>query len=101
MWLGIWASRRKGEPKWEKFKTRYFEFHPADCVLLCPNHHAEIHKLYDEIIQADRKFTQRPLSKYTWKQAEILMNKLSNKCDEWLEIETPGISYEKFAETRR
>lgn len=90
MWLGIWASRRKGEKKFEEFVERYNSFHPEDWVRVCDMHHAEIHLIYDTIIRRDRLITFRRLAEYSWKQAEKLMDKLEAACFDWLEIETPG-----------
>lgn len=101
MWLGIWAGRRKSEQKWLQFIDSYYQFRPSDCVILCPNHHAEIHKIYDSMIMADKLRTRRPLSKYSWQQAEALMDKLEAACDEWLKHVTPGINSEQYGRKRR
>jgi hypothetical protein len=101
MWLGIWATRRRGEERWKAFTERYYQFLPEDCEFLCPNHHAEIHRLYDAIIVGDRKLVGRPLSKYTWTQAERLMEKLESACLEWIETETPGIDSNYYGLTKK
>jgi hypothetical protein len=101
LWLGIWSGRRRTETKWKEFVNRYYSFVPEDCVILCANHHAEIHNIYDKIISHDRRQTGRRLSKYTWPQAEKLMDKLERACIEWLAQQTPGIDYHTFKRERR
>ena len=101
MWLGIWASRRRGEKRWEEFIARYYKFLPEDVVLICDSHHAEIHSLYDKLITKDRAHTQIAFSKYSWVQAVCLMNKLEQLCNEWLKRESPGISSSSYSETRK
>ena len=101
MWLGVWASRRRGEDKWEAFIKRYFEFHDEDVALLCANHHAEIHARYDVVIQADVVRLGRPLSQYTWAQAELLMDKMEVVFREWMLEETPGIDAKSFGKRRK
>jgi NurA-like 5'-3' nuclease len=100
MWLYIWASRRRGELRWEKFVERYYKFLPEDVVLICDSHHAEIHSIYDTIINEDRASTRISFSKYSWTQAERLMEKLTQVCNEWLTKVTPGIDSETFRDTR-
>ena len=101
MWLGIWASRRRLEPKWRAFVERYHEFLPEDIVDICSRHHAEIHLLYDVIIQEDILEIGRPLSRYSWGQAERLMRKLEETCNTWLKLPTPGVHPKTFAHRRR
>jgi len=100
MWFGIWSGRRRGEKKWDTFRERYHKFLPQDCVILCPNHHAEIHAIYDQIIQEDKNETGRNLASYSWRQAEVLMSKLSEECYLWLKTETPGISTTLYAKQK-
>lgn len=98
MWLGIWASRPA--IRYEEFRKRYYRFHPNDTVLLCSYHHAEIHALYDIIIQRSKKAHGR-LYLFTWKQAHKLMAELSDACDVWLKKRTPGISSATLTRKRR
>lgn len=103
LWLAPFAHRR-GEPKWEQFVARYYRFEEEDIVRLCANHHAEIHSLYDAIIKEDLEQTGLRLYLYSWKQAQILMQKLANTCAVWLLVETSGIdpdSYERTKKLRR
>jgi len=100
MWLGIWAARRHGEPKWLEFCDRYRAFRPEDTTDLCAAHHSEIHEIYDEIIRADRAITNRALHYYSWAQAEALMDKLEQTFFIWLEKETPGIDPWEFRRNR-
>lgn len=101
MWLGIWSSRRSGEKKFQDFIRRYYEFRKEDIEYLCDRHHAEIHAIYDEIIIEDRKKLGKPLSKYTWAQAELLMDKLEAAFREWLNRRTPGLGSRTLQARRR
>jgi len=100
MWLNAWAHR-SGQERWEEFRRRYYEFRPEDVVRICRNHHAEIHSIYDKIIQDDTAKLQRPLYKYTWAQGHRLMQKLEIACSQWLTQETPGIDSQVYSETKR
>lgn len=100
MWLGIWAMRRRGEPKWYKFIDRYRSFLARDWEPLCDHHHAEIHQEYDQIIQLDREFRQKSLSEYSWRDARDLMSKLEKYFWEWYKRETPGIRSDAFRRNR-
>lgn len=100
MWIGVWLVRRRGEQKFVDFCYRYHAFNPEDWTRLCANHHAEIHMVYDQIIRRDVKKVGRPLSQYSWAQAEKLMDKLEAVCVEWLQKETPGVTSERLNELR-
>lgn len=91
MWIGIWLLRRKGEEKFVHFCYTYHLFRREDWVRICDMHHAEIHLIYDGIIKKDKLKTGRPLSKYSWAQAEKLMEKLEAACVKWLKKDTPGV----------
>jgi hypothetical protein len=98
MWLGVWAGRRRGEEKWTRFVYEYYQFLEERITRICPRHHAEIHRVYDEIIASEIAKIGRPLADFSWKQAEKLMDKLEEACHEWLKKETKGLSpayYEK------
>lgn len=101
IWLGIWASKRRTEAKWKKFVHDYHAFLEADCVRICDVHHAEIHMLYDVIIQQDQDRTKRRLEDYTWKQADKLMAKLVSVCDRWLQVESKGLSSRVYDKHKR
>lgn len=92
MWLGIWASRRRDEFEFREFVDKYNAFLEEDIVYICDMHHAEVHVLYDEIIQAHRERSGKPLYKYTWIEAEELMDQLEEACILWLGKESPGFS---------
>lgn len=100
MFFGVWARRRAGEEKFQAFIERYNQFLPEDVVLICGEHHAEIHCIYDKIINDDRTLTRTPFAKYSWAQAERLMEKLTKACNEWLKRQTAGINSDTFTETR-
>lgn len=101
MWLYIWATRRRGESRFNDFVVRYHLFLPKDVVLICDSHHAEIHSIYDKIITEDREYTRTSFAKYSWAQAERLMAKLTETCNKWLLEETSGIDSQTFSETRK
>lgn len=101
VWIGVWFSRRKGEEKFEEFKQRYYAFLPEDWTRLCENHHAEIHLVYDLVIRQDRKKIGRTLSRYSWTQAEKLMDRFEAVCVEWLKKDTPGVSSKRLEELRK
>lgn len=101
MWLGVWRRRRAGERKYEEFVRRYWDFLKEDIEYLCDRHHAEIHEIYDEIIRRDRNSVGRPLSQYSWVQAETLMDKLESAFFEWIGEETPGIGPKTLNARRR
>lgn len=92
--------RRAGQARWIDFCYRYHLFLPEDTVEICTDHHAEIHRIYDDIIQVDIRRVGRPLSKYSWSQAETLMKKLRAACQRWLKIQTPGIDPNEYAAYR-
>ncbi len=100
MWIGVWVARRAGEEKFYEFTQRYHAFDKRDWTVVCANHHAEIHLIYDEIIKKDKLKTGRPLSKYSWTQAEKLMDKLEATCLLWLKKDTPGLSPEELNKLR-
>lgn len=100
MWLGIWAGRRRGEPRFVQLQERYAEFRAEDVALLHDDHHAEIHSIYDQIINADKKRLGISLYDYTWRQAEALMDKLEAAFNEWVGRETPGISARDYARVK-
>lgn len=78
------------ETKYRSFVDRYYEFREEDIVDVCESHHAEIHEIYDKIIQRDLRRTGVPLRNYTWTMAENLMERLITRCNQWLDEETPG-----------
>lgn len=101
MWIGVWRSRRRGEKKFEDFCKRYRAFMAEDVEYICDKHHAEIHEVYDKIIAEDKKRTGLPLSKYSWVQANKLMDKLERAFSRWLSTQTPGIFPRQLDARRR
>lgn len=100
MWIGVWRVRRAGEEKFLKFCYNYHAFLRKDWDRICDRHHAEIHLIYDMIIQQDVARVGRPLAHYSWAQAEKLMAKLEATCVEWLKKDTPGLDPEKLNDIR-
>lgn len=76
--------------KYKQFCDRYYSFRREDTVVLCPWHHCEIHEIYSRIIAKDTSTRKKPLSRYSWKQAFALMDRLKDTCLEWEEETTPG-----------
>ena len=105
LWFGVWAWRHKQEgalrKKWKDFIDRYHEFREEDTELVCEDHHAEIHSIYDKIIAEDKARLGRALQHYTWPQAEALMRKLERACDKWLKKRTPGISSLRYGQQKK
>ena len=101
MWLGVWANRRRFDPVFHAFRARYFEFHPADVRKLCPDHHSEIHAIYDNIIRAFKEKKKKRLEKYSWQEAHQLMDKLEAAFKIWIKKTTPGIPYATYAKHKK
>jgi hypothetical protein len=100
LWLSVWAHRGK-EPKYRALVKRYHEFREEDWERICECHHAEIHLIYDMVIADDMARTGLPLYLYSWKQANILMDKLEQACLTWLALETPGIDSKLYERTKK
>lgn len=105
MWFGVWAKKRgafllkDGRPRflagvqerWRKFVERYYKFLRSDTVVICDKHHAEIHFIYDKIIEKHKQKLGKGLSAYSWAEAEDLMDQLETACMQWLAKRTPGM----------
>lgn len=92
--LFIHAFGRDKRNKSEKFielRDRYSLFREEDTIQICGWHHAEIHLIYDDIIRQDTYKRLRSLDRYSWKQANSLMDKLRQACLEWEKEKTPGV----------
>lgn len=100
LWLTSWAHRHK-EPKFQEFVRRYYEFREEDIVRICMPHHAEIHSIYERIVEEDRLRTGRPLYMYSWAQMRRLSIALRDACARWLLEETPGIDPAVYEKTKR
>ena len=94
MFLRHFAARR-GQMRYEDFRRRYYEYHPDDCVTICEEHHAEIHKLYLPIIDRECKKLAKPMCRWSWGEADRLMEKLERACDRWLQTVTPGARWDR------
>ncbi len=82
---------RKESKTYKIMLRRYEQFRPDDTVPLCPDHHAEIHYEYRDIIalfQAQQGMHRRDFS---WDAALTLMAELRYHCDEWLKEESSGM----------
>ena len=85
---------RKGTKTYTIMERRYKEFRDTDVVPLCPDHHAEIHYEYREIITIFQTQEGMHRSRFSWNAAWDLMTELWNHCDEWLKEESSGMDPE-------
>ena len=83
-------TSKAGQPRYERFVKRYFEYRPEDIVPLCSSHHRAIHEIYEEIITAHCKSYHRPPRLWTWGMAEVLMGDLIARCNKWLQRPSRG-----------
>lgn len=78
-------------PAWHALVERYLEFHESDIVRVCPDHHEEIHCIYDEEINLwilNHKLQDPCTMSLT--EAQALMAHLRTVCDQWLTRKTRG-----------
>jgi hypothetical protein len=76
-------AKREGQ-RYIEYKERYYSFHVDDIVTICDVHHWEIHGIYGPIIGRHCWRLQKPMCRWTWRQAEKLINELIETCDRWL-----------------
>lgn len=89
MWLVHFRKHRKHRSavvraRYYAFEARYYEFRREDCVELCEDHHTKVHAFYIEIIRVRAAKRGKPCHKWSWKQAEALMNELRQAFDRWM-----------------
>lgn len=84
-------AHKQGQKKYEQFRRRYEEFREEDISAICPDHHAEAHWEYRHIIQRHYIKVGRPLSQYTWKEAEELMERFATFYSAWIATPTLGM----------
>lgn len=70
--------------KYKDFVKRYYEFSKEDIVLVCRDHHGEVHRLYARVIAKHCWKLRLRLRDFTWKQAEILMKDFELEFNEWV-----------------
>lgn len=70
-------------------------------MTVCVSHHAEIHAIYDKIIQEDTLRLDKSLWKYSWIEAERLMDLLEEACRQWEAMATPGINSRLYGSYRK
>lgn len=75
---------KRDTERYRAHKARYESFHTDDICTICDVHHKEIHKLYGPIIGKHCLRLRKPMCRWTWKQAEILMKELEDFCLVWL-----------------
>lgn len=91
MWLRHFAHKAKTKT-FRDYEARYFRFEAKDVVELCNDHHEEIHQIYIGIINIwCQNKRDKPLWKYSWKEAEELMSELRKVCKKWLKSTSPGV----------
>lgn len=76
-------SHRKSK-RYEDFAKRYNEFREEDIVRLCREHHDEVHPLYWSIISKHTWKLRLPLRRFSWRQANILMDDFEAHFHQWL-----------------
>lgn len=92
MWVNLFVRdlnfrTKKFKKRYRRFVNRYHSFNLKDWEYLCVGHHGEIHEVYDEIIIKNTvKKNYKPLSTYSWAEADALMNSLHKEYVEWKEI---------------
>lgn len=101
MFLSSFVRTRKRQAEYKAFVKRYYEFRKEDVADVCSWHHAEVHILYDRIIQQDIKRVGKPLRNYSWAQANALMDKLEACFEEWAKIESSGINPRELNSSKR
>jgi hypothetical protein len=98
-WIRSWAATRRLQARYRAFVRQYMRFDPADTVLLCHDHHEEIHEHYyiqTGLYLQRHPSLRKPLHRWTWTEAEALMSRLSAFCDEWLQTPSPGSTNRRF-----
>lgn len=96
MWLRHFVRHRRTK-RYRDFMARYKEFHPDDICYICPDHHEEIHVAYmNTIFRRIKAKGYKPLTDWTWEEAEVLMDELRTQCRAWLQCKTPGQRNHKF-----
>lgn len=83
MFVRAFADRHR-TARYKEFLARYKEFRREDVVTLCDECHFEIHLIYGDTIRQSLARTGQALHRYTWNQAEILMERLGILCEKWL-----------------
>lgn len=77
-------EKRKGQERYDEFVRRYHAFDVRDICTLCDDCHKAIHILYMPIIGRHCFRLRKPMARWTWRQAEILMRDLTEYCERWL-----------------
>jgi len=99
MWLRHFSHKSKTK-KYQAFKARYEVFHPDDICFICVEHHDEISRILYLLI-GRRARRLGPCMFWTWKQAEQLIADCTNRTNQWLKTETPGVEGGRLATTSR
>lgn len=88
----VHSPKKRKSKEYRALVKRYDEYHPDDIVLLCPWHHCEIHKIYDELISAFAFKVKKRMRNLSWGQAADLMMQFEEMCKEWEKEDTPGLN---------
>lgn len=91
MFVGAFSRTRYREKRYKEFVEKYYAFRATDVVDLCEHHHAEVHAVYDKIIQKHKRTTGKHIYRYSWAEASDLMTKLEKAYARWVKKVTPGI----------
>jgi predicted HNH restriction endonuclease len=84
MWIKQFIHLR-ATARYQRFVTRYESFAESDIVPLCSRCHTKIHTLYIIAIRAAiAEKNYKALRKWSWDEAEELMQYLRKVCLAWL-----------------
>ena len=96
MWLRHFAKRCRSK-RYKAFKARYESFHPQDIRPLCETCHIKIHRVYLRVIRVwmerdyrkrlNKKRPARPLSDWSWEEAEELISALRQRGHRWIDAQ--------------
>lgn len=84
--------------RYAEFCRIYHSFRARDVANVCGDHHEEVHDKM-EIFDLDwmvAKNCIKAFKRFTWKEAEALMNARRAFTNEWLKQSTPGIKHRRF-----
>ena len=84
--------------RYKELCTTYHEFRAKDIVMICGDHHEEVHNFMesfdlDWMVEND---CIKAFHNFTWRQAKALMAARRQYTDQWLKRPTPGIKERRF-----
>lgn len=91
-------SARAGSARYEEFSARYESFHYDDITVLCSLHHKQVHREYLYTISRHHAAVGKPMCRWTWNQAEILMQALREHFNIWLAWKSKKLTARAYRE---